>query len=311
MLTWELLGAAVGAGLASGREVASFFGRNGAWGYTGILLAVGTIALLASATLPPRWRGRWPERLWEVVQGMLLTVTGGTMLSGAGEAAAMALPGRWTHLGAMALTLMLAWSMSGRTNAGLGRVSRLLLLAMALLLLPALGRPSAGKAPPAEAGVLPGLIRGAFYGGFNAALMHPLLQGRGGEQHRSLVRACVLLALLLGAGLYVLLRHGAAMEEEMPFVLIASEAGRGALLLAAACLYLATLSTLTACLRGLGRGLWPLLGTVLAATLGFSGAVEAAYPMLGALCMAMLLAMRGANFRNSRRRAFHSASGVL
>ena len=64
MLAWELVGAVVGAGLASGREIASFFTQYGGWGMLGVVLSVGVLVSLADVTLPSSWRGRWPERLW-------------------------------------------------------------------------------------------------------------------------------------------------------------------------------------------------------------------------------------------------------
>ena len=126
MATWELFGAAVGAGLASGREIASFFGRYGAWGYAGIVVSAAVMALLAGARLPSAWRGRWPERLWRTLQSLLLLVTGGAMLAGAGELAA-ALPGRWARPSAMAVTLLTAWLLAYRTQCGLAWVSRVLM----------------------------------------------------------------------------------------------------------------------------------------------------------------------------------------
>ena len=52
MLTWELLGAVFGAGIASGREVASFFARYGVWSNLGIVVAGLTMMYLASGELP-------------------------------------------------------------------------------------------------------------------------------------------------------------------------------------------------------------------------------------------------------------------
>ncbi|MBR3763152.1 MAG: hypothetical protein IKK57_01200, partial [Clostridia bacterium] len=66
-LSWELLGAAVGAGLASGREIASFFGQYGMAGVAGAGLSVIVMYLLADASLPLSWLGRWPERLWRAL----------------------------------------------------------------------------------------------------------------------------------------------------------------------------------------------------------------------------------------------------
>lgn len=45
----ELCGAMIGAGFATGREVAAFFSRFGLWSWLGIAAGTGTIALLGGA----------------------------------------------------------------------------------------------------------------------------------------------------------------------------------------------------------------------------------------------------------------------
>ena len=310
MLTWELLGAAVGAGLASGREIASFFGRYGAWGFAGIALSAASIALLADARMPEKWRGRWPERLWRIWNALLLTATGGAMLAGAGEIAGMALSG--ARYPAMAVTLLVAWLLARRTTAGLAWVSGLLMAGLTALLVAGALLPPMRAAGELRVAIPEALLRGVTYGGFNAALMQPLLAASSlpdPKRRRAVRGMCVLLACLLAAGLAVLLRHPAAAGASMPFMAVARRLGSGGAALAGACLYLAALSTLTACLRSL-RGGWSV-GIAAAALWGFSGVVDAAYPLLGAGCAAMLIVMQASNFVNSCRNTFHSGAGVL
>ena len=95
----------------------------------------------------------------------------------------------------------------------------------------------------------------------------------------------------------------------MPFMEVARRLGRPGAVLAGGCLYLAVTSTMAACLKNL-RGWW-LAGIIVTALMGFSGVVDAAYPLLGAGCAAMLTAMRISNFVNSCRNTFHSGRGVL
>lgn len=309
-LTWELFGAAVGAGLASGREIASFFGRYGGWGFAGIVLSALVLAVMAEARMPQMWRGRWPERLWRSLNALLLTVTAGAMLAGAGEIAVIALPG--ARYPAMGATLFAAWLLARRMERGLAWVGRLLMVGLAALLLWGACLPpmrAAGEASPA---IAQGLLRAVTYGGFNAALMQPLLaQCRLPSRQRrgSLRGACAMLACLLGAGLAVLLRHPAVGGAPMPFMQLAGQLGGAGQALMGLCLYLAALSTLTACMRVL-HGWWTA-GIAAAALGGFAGTVDAAYPLLGAGCVAMLLAMRAANLLNSCRNTFHSGQGVL
>lgn len=293
MLTWELLGAATGAGLASGREIASFFGRYGAWGYGGIVLATLAMAWLAGARIPPAWMGRWPERLWQVLNDLLLMAVGGAMLAGAGELSARLLPGLWPRCCGMAATLLMAWLLARHTTGGLAWVSRALLAGMTVLLLLAL------RLPQMRAGLtaadVPGVfLRGMTYGGFNAALLQPLLACRQGtECSGALRRAALLMAALLTLGQTVLLRHPAAMAQPMPLMYLASAMGDLVQAVSVLCLYLAILSTLAACMRSLGFRGFP--GICLSAALGFTGVVDAAYPLLGGGCAVMMAAMRAAS----------------
>ena len=106
----------------------------------------------------------------------------------------------------------------------------------------------------------------------------------------------------------VLLRHPALLSAEMPFVRLLEEFGQFGYALGAICLYLAILSTLTACLRGLGRSIFAAVSVVMVSLLGFTGVVEVAYPLLGGGCFLMLAA---AKFTNSSRKTFHSRRDML
>lgn len=311
MLTWELLGAAVGAGLASGREIASFFGRYGLWGYAGAGLACMTAVWLADAPVARIWQGRWPERLWRGLVTLLLIATGGGMLSGAGETAVLVLPQTGVRWIAMLITLVLAWWLSQRTAAGLAWVSRAMLAVLALLILSGLALPPMRAVPVENASIPEGFLRALAYGGFNAALMSPVWGCSPAARHgckKSLVAACMLLALLLMLGNAVLLRHPALMAEPLPFVRMSGAWGLPGRLLAAVSLYLAILSTLIACVKGTGGRGAALAGMGLAAMLGFSGVVEVLYPVLGGGCLALLAA---AKFTNYNRNAFHSRGDML
>lgn len=304
-LHWELLGAAVGAGLASGREIASFFGRYGAWSWGLIALAAAVIALAAPVQMPRQLAG-----MWRALVTLLLVATGGGMLSGAGEvASALPVPGAY-QIGA-ALTMLLAWWLAQRTENGLARVSRGMLLVLAGLILSGLLLPPMRAVRMEEAHVSQGLVLAMCYGGFNAALISPVLAYSGADPcggWRSLVKASLLLWVLLMLGNAVLLRHPALMAEPLPFVRMSAEWGRIGRWVAAAGLYLAILSTLTACVRGVQGHLLALGGMVLAACLGFTGVVEVLYPVLGGGC---LLLMGIAKFTNYNRSAFHSRRDVL
>ncbi len=312
MLTWELLGAVVGAGLASGREIASFFAKYGGWSYVGIVMAVLTMLFLSSGAVPAHWKGRWAGKLWQLLLASLLTATGGAMLSGAAEVAALTLPIRGAYWLGMVATMVLAWYLAHRTAGGLAAVSRILLIVLALLIMLGLMLPPMEAVRLDQTSVHEALLRGMTYGGFNAALQVPIMNAAmkyspKRRKYAACISAIVMLGLLL-LGNAVLQRHPALMAEPMPFIRMMAQYGKLGHFLGAVSLYLAILSTLTACLRGLGRGLLPAAAVAAVALLGFTGVVEVVYPLLGGGCLLMMLA---AKFTNSSQKPFISRSDML
>lgn len=311
MLTWELAGAVVGAGLASGREIASFFTSHGAWSWAGILLAVGSLIFLADVWLPRSWRQSWPGEVWHCLLSAMLIATGGAMLSGAGEVAALVLPLRHAQAIGMICTLALAWLLARRTTAGLAWVSRGMLVVLAVIICLGLFLPPIEAVRVPDGGGILALLQGLTYGGFNAALQVPILMQATCDdavRRRSIWRAGGITLLLLVLGNIVLMRHPALLAEPLPFLRMLAGLGKTGYWLCAVSLYLAILSTLTACLRGL-QGTWlPLCGVIAVSLLGFSGVVARVYPILGGGCCLMLLA---AKFTNYARNPFHSRRDML
>lgn len=295
MLTWELIGAAVGAGLASGREIASFFARYGAWGLIGVFPAVLIMACLSQTKMPAVWHGKIPGMLWYALSALLLAGTGGAMLAGAGEVAAVLLPWHGAYLTGMVITLLLAWYLARHTTAGLAWVSRLLLTVYLLMLITGMALSPMRAAALLQPSVPSAILHAAAYGGFNAALMQPVLAlsvKAEKQRSRAAYAAAAVLGVLLLLGHTVLMRHPALIGEELPFVRLMSRLGRPGMLLSAISLYLAILSTLTACIRSLAGRRLAMLLLVISSCAGFSGAVSWLYPVLGGACAVMLLFMR-------------------
>ena len=148
-------------------------------------------------------------------------------------------------------------------------------------------------------------LDGALYAALNAAMMAgalPTLLALSARKRRACVALLVLLfGLLLTLGMLVCQRHlqSVAMQP-LPFVWLSRRLGSGGYLLVALCLYAAALSTLCAMLcamanllpRGLKTGARLILSALLCAALarvGFGRIVQSGYPILGALCAALLL----------------------
>ncbi len=298
MMVWELVGTVIGAGLASGREIASFFSRFNGWSIPGVIVSACLMAFLAGAELPEAWMHSWKEKLWTALLQMLLVATGGAMLAGAGEIFSLVLPIQWAYWSGMIGTFLLAWFLARRTLKGLSLISRMLTAALvAIIVLGLIQKPLAGVRLD-KTGAVSALLSAASYGGFNAALQIPVMAASGHtkkERKKSVVAAAAVVALILLLGNAVLLRHPGVMNAPMPFVQMLAAWGKTGFYLSAACLYLAILSTLTACVRGLSGSGLPMVGIVLIALLGFSGVVEVAYPILGGACMMLMLVAKMTN----------------
>ena len=304
---WAVVGAVIGAGFASGREVAAFFSRYGAWSWFAVSAAVAAIAWVSLGTMrspgvPVPWRHRWPGRVWQGMFIALMATTGGAMLAGAGEIAALTLPLHGAYWMGMLSTLCLAWWLSERRLTGLALLSQILtaclLVAMAMgLSLPRIRGVWVEDLP--DWSQLPSsLLHGLCYGGFNVALASPVMdemaEGLSSKQKRRCVAlVCLILGAVLSLGNAVLLRHPALLGAALPYVELLGMWGRWGMLLGALALYLAVLTTLVACLRGLKKLLkrrWSLCLPIGVALLGFAGAVDGLYPLLGGGCFLLLAA---------------------
>ena len=309
----ELCGAVVGAGFASGREIAAFFTRFGAWSWAGVAAAgavmgwicLGLLRRPGAAGMPMRWLGSWREWLWRGMFAALLTATGGAMLAGGGEIAALLLPLRAARLAGIALTLLLGWQLAGRESGYLPGISRGLIICLLCVVAAGLFLPARRAVSVIPQGGGEGVVLGLCYGGFNVALAAPVMAAWGGKLPENEKRRCALglaavLVALLAFGNGVLMKHTALQDEELPFVMLLAPWGKWGYMLAAGALYLAALTTLTACVKGLRAvaGKWMLLAVSAMAALslgGLAGIVEVAYPVLGGGCFLLLLWARRSN----------------
>ena len=304
---WAVVGAVIGAGFASGREVAAFFSRYGAWSWLAVAAAAAAIAgislgAMRSPGVPEPWRGRWPGRVWQGLFIALLSATGGAMLAGAGEIAALTVPLHGAYWMGLLSTLCLAWWLSERKLSGLSVISRALTVCLLAVMALGLAMPrSRGvwvEDAPGWAMLPSSLLRGLCYGGFNVALASPVLDETAAvlterEKRRCTCRVSLILGALMALGNGVLLRHPALLGAALPFVGLLGHWGRWGMLLGALALYLAVLTTLVACLRGLTalmKRRWALCLPGLVALLGFTGAVDGLYPLLGGGCFLLLVA---------------------
>ena len=310
-MMWELVGAVVGAGLASGREIAAFFAKFGYAGYIGIAAAGFVLHLLGTMRYPLAFRYAWLEQLWRVMVTALLVATGGGMLSGAGEVCALTLPMHGAYWLGVLGTLGVSWVLALKIPGGLTYISQVMMIVLFVLVgLSLFIEPRRGL--NLDPGSIPeSLLSGIKYGGFNAALQASVLTRSDVSeacQRRSVTRACIVIALVLCLGNAVLLRQSVMLSEALPFLNVAAAYGSWGYWLFAVALYLAILSTLVACVKGVKGNVMAVGGIILVSFLGFSGVVEWVYPLLGGGCFALLLY---AKFSKYSAKPFHSGMDVV
>lgn len=316
----ELCGAVIGAGFATGQEIAAFFSRYGAWSWLGVAVAVLTLAMLGTRLVRCCTRHgvnslaalcEEPLRSgMQVLFILLLMVTGGAMLAGSGEVLERLLPLRGPILGAGA-TLLFSMLLAQREGSGLrwlsGALMVLLLAVMALCLL----LPQGAAVTLSWTARMPWLAacwRGMCWSGFNAATIAPLLC-----EERDEAVPCwtaLLVGVLLGLGNLLLLRHPERLESTLPMATLFSALGKAGYLCGVTAMYLAMVTTLIAALRGLQTllrggerlrcGLAALLIAAVACT-GFNRIVERGYSLLGGACLALLLVLLVKNRQVARK----------
>ncbi len=312
-----LLSGVIGAGFASGREIARFF--SGPFAPAAIILAALSLLFFflrlstkmerfGVFSVPALCAARFSSRLGAICSGLfflLAAVTAGAMLAACAELSALTLPIRHAYGLGMGATLLLSLLLARKSVRGLAISGAALCALLPMLLLRLLALP-AGEACfyPAMTPDLPvrALTDGVSYAALNAAMllgMLPMLLSLHKAQRRRAVSLFALLFLaLLSLGSAVLSRHSAlALSHPMPFLAL-SRALSGGYWLIALCLYAAAFSTLVAMLASLA-GMLPCsrltadalaaAAALLFARVGFSALVHSAYPVLGAVCAGLLL----------------------
>ena len=308
-MMWELIGAVVGAGFASGREIAAFFASYGVFGYAGIAAAGAVICILGTVQQPIQWRFRWMEQIWRILLAAMLITTASSMLAGAGEIAGLILPIKGADWNGVAATYALAWLLARKSIHGFSRISRVLLITLCGMIIAVLLDGRQERQYVIAEGKTGWLASGLRYGGFNAALQIPILEGwrEPSEKKRCVLKASLVFCILVALGTTLLLRHPGLIAEPMPFLKAVSSWGRGGYGLFALCLYLAILSTLIACFKGI-RGMAGMLAVLALSRVGFTWVVDHLYPLLGCGCFVMLIC---AKFMKCGTSPFHSSADVL
>lgn len=317
------LGAIVGAGFASGREIAQFFARYGAWSWALIALACGLMALLSCRMMRTSSAcgglvgmlpgGKYAKQACGALLMTLYLTLCGSMTAASGELAALALPIRNAReIGAL-FTLCLCAYFCTRGVTPLAVLSQAML--PLLLLLYTLARAPCGEMPAFVHQVTPlsptAPLAAVCYSALNVTLAMGVLTEAGKGccarvSQRAGVWLFALLFLLMATANAALLAHPWAQSEALPMVAMLKSRGVAGYALCVAALYAAVATTLLSTLRGA----WQLLGkrayiapisAFVLSLFEFSDIVRIAYPILGALCLPLLARMLFGRRRNTSR----------
>lgn len=318
--------AVAGTGYASGRELVLFFAQLGWAGWMGIPFASAVFALLVA--LLCRWARRaGADSLAELCQRglgpraaalaaglhlLLMTLTAGMMLCGAGEIGALVLPLSHSFLWGAALALLIALGLN------LGGLRGLPLLGVGVLLaglgfyggLAIDARPVrvylSGVVQLALEGSVPAaLLLALTYGAMNACLGAgaAVSLGRGARPGRvGALCGGMLCALLLCANGAVARGGRQLLAQALPSVILSARWGATGFWLCSGFGFLCATATLAAALGGMidhlrhirnRRRAWALASAAALAclSLGLGRVMDAVYPAVGWLCAALLLAL--------------------
>ena len=301
------VGAIIGAGFVSGREVVSFFSRYGGHSWWLIGLAVVTMILLCRICMRNETDG---GTKWSFQQGCLLLVLmilSGSMTAAAGRMVSLILPVKGAYLLGITGTLCLAWLLGKKNVKPLSVLSvalTVLFLGMTLFAL----RDGTSVTPLKPKTTAFGLVKAALYavgyGAMNIAVSMEIIcrNGRCCETEQN--RRSVLLGLVLGGMLFVsnslYLNNPQVHDAAFPIVPFAAELGRAGYLLCVGMLYLAVLTTLIALVLVIRSGIERLhlpQASVMPITLGipaalscigFTEIVEHLYAPAGLFCLVIL-----------------------
>ncbi|MEG0638443.1 MAG: hypothetical protein RR824_00280 [Clostridia bacterium] len=313
------VGAVIGAGFASGREIYTFFTRYGIHSWWLILLAAGFMAFLcalclreASSTCMLRWCALYQQKPKTVAVAaracatVLTAMIGGAMISASGHMVALLWNCEWAYpIGAVG-TLFLAWIMGFGSVKPLTLVSGVLTSLMLLLLLLLIAREPVPtvvsmQVSPSFGTLAWAAARAIGYASMNLTLSISVVCKCAKRTQRSACRMAVLFGMLLVVLLfvsnYLYLKHPELDDAAFPIVKLLSAFGQAGFVLSVALLYLAVLATLIAILNTLRSAVEvpvhkPVLSTcitlglpLLISVIGFTEIVQSLYAPAGLCCL--------------------------
>ncbi len=313
------VGAVIGAGFASGREIVTFFTQYGIHSWWLVLLSALVMMALCmlgmhSAAVyqtvcwcelyqrEPSWLGRTSK----ICATLLMAVTGGAMISAAGHMVVLVWANEWAYPIGVVGTLLVAWALGFGSLKPLswisGALTALFLIAILAILskdppqtsVSLIGEPDVGELVWAA-------LRAVAYAAMNLTLGIGVVCRCSRRSRRDMSRLSVVFGMLLIALLflsnYLYAKHPELMNEAFPIVTLMALFGREGFLMSVVMMYLAILTTLVAVLYAIRgavethvrspylRALLTMGLPLVISCVGFSGIVDSLYAPAGLICL--------------------------
>jgi len=315
------VGAVIGAGFASGREIAAFFSEYGPLGWWLIVIATGMMAWLCWVCLKESARmdascwcdlfGKESAAIRSVAKSctmLLLTVPTGAMIAASGQMVALVLKVRYASLIGAAGTLTLAWFVGKNSMRPLGWVSGALVVIFASVVLIGL---KSSHLPPVplsnEITFFQGVTaagRAVAYAAMNLTLAIGVVCRSAHEEAENNLYTALLfgamMLIMMGMSHLLLTRYPEWLGENFPIIRILAHLGRTGFYLGAVLVYLSVFTSLAATLYALRcaveastespfiRFTVVVFLPILVSLMGFSQIVDRLYAPAGLICLSVV-----------------------
>lgn len=310
------VGAVIGAGFSSGREIVSFFTQYGVHGWWLIALAVLVMTALCALCMrmaqaaDPNWISVvYGGKTAQLCSMILLVLTAGAMISAAGHMIALLWAHPWAYAAGVLGTLLAARRMGAGSLKPLNLVSAVLTLALLCALMASLVKlptESVQLSPAVDWKTLAAAaVRAVGYAAMNMMLAIGVVCRSAGQARGIGITSGLfgwIIGMLLLVSQCVYSRYPSSGQTPFPMIALLADNGRKGYLFSVALLYLSVITTLASVLCALGTAVevrtsrrelqWLLvLGLPLAVSgIGFEGIVDRFYAPAGLVCLVCVFA---------------------
>lgn len=308
-------GAVIGAGFASGREIASFFSIYGMHGWWLIALACAVMTSLCMVCMRETIRcgaecwcdlyheeQQWLKKGIQLCTSLLMVITSGAMIAASGQMVALIWNYPWAYAIGAAATFAAAWLLGYGSMRPLGWLSGVLIVVFLAALMMGLSQDGAETVSLVRHGSLVmAAIRAASYAAMNLTLAIGVVcrcaQADNRENTLTALSFGILMFVTMSLSHCLYSRHPEWLGDGFPLVRNLSVLGRKGFLFGAALIYLSVFTSLTAVIYALRcavekqtdslllRTLAVVVLPVAVSCIGFVQIVDRFYAPSGLICL--------------------------